>query len=611
LLSRPDYAHDLVACGSCRVFHQEVPFRILVVDDVEDNRDLLVRRLEKRGYLTEQAENGLAALDLVAKHEFDLVLLDIMMPDLNGLEVLQRIRSSHSADALPVIMVTAKASTADIVEALQLGANDYITKPIEFSVAFARVQTQLNRKRTRQALDASLRELETINQRLSLEIEHRERSDNLVMHLKHHDALTSLGNRTEICRQLSRELQLLARRNGSLAVMLFDLDGFRLVNSAFGNDFGDRLLVSVGQRLRHCTREIDHVGRIGGDEFAVVASVGGLEHAIQLSDRVAAAIAEPHVIDGKPITMTSCAGISLAPNDGMAADLLMDNALLALSRARSEGRGRRCFFEVGMDARAKARRLLELDLRTAISAAEFEIFYQPLIKLASGAVRGAEALLRWRHPHRGMISPADFIPLAEETGLVAELGSWVLRRACQEAASWPDELTVAVNISAVQFRDRGLAETVRAALSGSGLPANRLELEITETALLNDDSQTVELLHQLRGMGVRISLDDFGTGYSSLSHLRAFPFDKIKIDRSFVQEIGASPNTGVIVKALIDLSIGLNAMTNAEGVESETQLDWLRAAGCTEVQGYLISKPLPAADFRTFARPADRHFQVA
>jgi diguanylate cyclase (GGDEF)-like protein len=602
---------NIVACQSCRVSNQENPFRVLVVDDVEDNRALLVRRLERKGYLTEQAENGLAALDLLASHEFDLVLLDIMMPELNGIEALKQIRSSHSADALPVIMVTAKTGTADVVEALALGANDYVTKPIDFSAAFARMQTQLHRKRTRQALDASLRELEAINQRLKLEIEQRERADNLVIHLRHHDVLTSLGNRSQICTQLSRELQLLARRGGSLAVMLFDLDGFRLINSAFGNEFGDRLLIGIAERLRSCTREIDHIGRVGGDEFALVASVAGLEQAIQLSDRIASAIAEPFVLDGQQITMTSCAGIALAPDDGVEADLLLDNAQFALGRARSEGRGRRCFFEVGMDARAKARRLLEFDLRKAIAAEEFEIFYQPLIELKSGAVSGAEALLRWKHPHRGMISPADFIPLSEETGLITRLGPWVLRHACREAASWPDELTVAVNISAVQFRDRDFVKTVTAALSESKLPAERLELEVTETALLNDDSQTVELLHQLRKTGVRISLDDFGTGYSSLSYLRSFPFDKIKIDRSFVQGISDSPNTMVIVKALIDLSTGLKMMINAEGVEAQAELEWLKSAGCTEVQGYLISKPLPADKFRAFVSVESRQSRVA
>jgi diguanylate cyclase (GGDEF)-like protein len=553
-----------------------------------------------------EAENGFTALDLLARQEFDLVLLDVMMPDLDGIEVLKRIRVRHSPDALPVIMVTAKAATTDIVGALEHGANDYITKPIEFSVAFARVKTQLNRKRTRQELDASLRELEEVNQRLKREIEERERSDSLVNHLRHHDALTSLNNRAQIYAQLSHELEVMPRRSGSLAVMLFDLDGFKLINSAFGNEFGDRLLISVGRRLADCSGDAAYVGRMGGDEFAIVASVEGLEQVIQLSDRIGAAIAEPYSIDGKSVTITSCVGIALAPSDGTEPDLLIENAQFALSRARSEGHGHRCFFEVGMDARAKARHLLELDLRKAISAGEFEIFYQPLLNVASGAVSGAEALLRWRHPHRGLISPAEFIPLAEQTGLITPLGTWALHQACREAATWPDRLTVAVNISAVQLRNREIVQTVKAALAESKLPADRLELEITETVSLTDDGDTAELLHQLRRLGVRISLDDFGTGYSSLNYLRAFPFDKIKIDRSFVQEIGVSRNTIVIIKALIDLSIGLDAIINAEGVESQAQLDWLRSAGCTEVQGYLISKPMPASNFRAFVSLADR-----
>jgi diguanylate cyclase (GGDEF)-like protein len=578
----------------------ENPFRVLVVDDVQDNRELLIRRLSRKGLLAVEAEGGFWALELIATQEFDLVLLDIMMPELNGIEVLKHIRSSHSADTLPVIMVTAKAGTVDMVEALELGANDYITKPIDFSVAFARMQTQLSRKRTRQALDESVRELEAANQKLKFEIEERERSEKLVSHLKTHDAVTSLSNRSQICAALSDELESLPGRDGCLAVMLFDLDGFNLINSAFGNRFGDQLLMCVAERLRSWTRETDHIGRVGDDEFGVIATISHRNDAIELSDRIMGAICEPYSIFGQRITVTCCVGIALAPDDGVVADHLMDNAKFALIRARSEGRGHRCFFEVGMDAKAKARRLLELDLRTAISSNEFEIFYQPLVNLASGTVSGAEALLRWRHPHRGLISPADFIPLAEDTGQIVELGAWALQRACQEAAGWPDGLRVAVNISAVQFRNHGLEEVVMSALSASRLPPHRLELEITESIVLNDDCHVADLLHRCRRLGIRISLDDFGTGYSSLSYLRAFPFDKIKIDRSFVQEIEGGRNATVILKALIDLSAGLGADINAEGIESQAQLDWLKSASCTEAQGYLISRPLPAGDFRSF-----------
>jgi diguanylate cyclase (GGDEF)-like protein len=574
--------------------------RILVVDDVEDNRALLSRRFVKRGYLVLEADNGYAALDLIAQQDFDLVLLDIMMPGLNGIEVLKRIRGSYSPDTLPVIMVTAKAGNTDIVEALELGANDYITKPIDFSIAFARAQTQLARKQAKQALDNSLRELEEANRRLTIEIAERKRSDARVDHLTYHDGLTQLGNRVHFRKRLERELQLLQRRDGCLAVMLFDLDGFKLINSTLGNVVGDLLLTCVATRLRDCIRDVDAIGRMGSDEFGVMVAVAGPEQADQLADRIAAVIAAPYAVNGQHVTLSSSTGIALAPNDGPDPDLLISNAQLALNRAKSEGRATRCFFETGMNARAQARRALEFDLRRASSAGEFEVFYQPLFHLAEGVVCGCEALLRWRHPERGLISPSEFIPMAEEIGLIVPLGAWVLRQACMEAASWPGGLKLAVNISAVQFRNRALVEAVVAALAESRLPANRLELEITESVLLNDDSDTIGSLLELRRLGVRISLDDFGTGYSSLSYLRKFPFDKIKIDRSFVQDLGSSEGTMVIVSALIDLATGLGMITTAEGVETQAQFDWLQSEDCTEVQGYLVSPALTAADFRSF-----------
>jgi diguanylate cyclase (GGDEF)-like protein len=590
---------------------EETPFRILIVDDVEDNRALLGRRFVRRGYLVVEAENGFAALDLIEQEDFDLVLLDILMPGIDGIEVLKRIRARHSPDILPVIMVTAKASNTDIVQALELGANDYITKPVDFTVAYARAQTQLTRKRAKQALDISLQELEETNRRLNTEIDERKRSDNLVDHLKHHDPLTSLANRGQFRLQLSHELRLLKRSNGSLAVMLIDLDGFELINSTLGNEVGDRLLICVAERLRQCFRDVDIIGRLGSDEFGIIAAVTGVAQTDHFADRIAAAIAEPYAIDGHSITLTSCMGIALAPNDGNEPGILVSNAQLALNRARLEGRAKRCFFELEMNEKAQARRLLESDLRKALSGGEFEIYYQPLLDLAGGVVSGFEALLRWRHPERGLVSPVDFITATEETGLIIPLGSWVLRQACTEAAGWPNGLKLAVNVSSVQFRHHGLVESVVAALAASGLPASRLELEITESVLLHDDSHTLALLDQIRQIGVRISLDDFGTGYSSLSYLRTFPFDKIKVDRSFVQEIGCSQNTLVILGSLINLATGLGMIITAEGVETQAQLDWLKSANCSEAQGYLISRPLPATDLRCFMRRESKSLQVA
>jgi diguanylate cyclase (GGDEF)-like protein len=510
-----------------------------------------------------------------------------------------------------VIMITAKAGSTDVVEALELGANDYITKPVDFSVAFARAQTQLARKQAKQALDRSLRILEKTNRRLEREIIERKRSDAQVHHLMYHDALTSLGNREQFHTQLSRELKLQQRNGGCVAVMIFDLDDFKLINSTLGDTAGDLLLTNVAARLRDCVREVDSVARVGSDEFGVIAVVASPERADQVAGRITAAITAPHAIDGQHVTLSSSAGIALAPNDGIDPDGLIRNAQLALIRARSEGHGNRCFFEAGMNTRAQARRLLESGLRDALSAGQFELFYQPLFDLAGSAVTGCEALLRWRHPERGPVSPAEFIPVAEEIGLIVPLGAWVLRQACMEAAGWPNGLRIAINVSTIQLRSHGLVETVMAALAESGLSADRLELEITESVLLSDDSATLELLHKLRRLGVRISLDDFGTGYSSLSYLRTFPFDKIKIDRSFLQELCSSQATMVIVRALINLATGLGMMVTAEGVETQDQLDWLRSAGCTEAQGYLISRPLSTANLRSFVSDRRQILQVA
>jgi diguanylate cyclase (GGDEF)-like protein len=390
------------------------PFRLLVVDDIEENRTLLSRRFSRGGCVVVEAESGFAALDLIAQQEFDLVLLDIMMPGQSGIEVLKQIRASHSPDTLPVIMITAKAGNTDVVEALELGANDYITKPVDFSIAFARAQTQLTRKQSKQALDRSLRELEKTNRRLELEIVERKRSDAQVHHLRYHDALTSLGNREQFHTQLARELQLQQRNGGCVAVMIFDLDDFKVINSTLGDAVGDLLLTNVATRLRDCLREVDSIARLGSDEFGVIAAVAGPERADQLADRIAAAIAVPHAIDGQHVTLSSSAGIALAPNDGIEADGVIRNAQLALIRARSEGQGTRCFFEADMNTRAQARRLLESDLRDALVTGQFELFYQPLFDLAGSAVTGCEALLRWRHPERGLVPPAEFIPVAEE-----------------------------------------------------------------------------------------------------------------------------------------------------------------------------------------------------
>jgi predicted signal transduction protein with EAL and GGDEF domain len=326
------------------------------------------------------------------------------------------------------------------------------------------------------------------------------------------------------------------------------------------------------------------------------------ERAGALSDRLLRAVAEPCEIGGIQIVVTCSIGISLAPSDSRDADELLRNAEMALAGAKQEGRNRFQFFEPAVNDKARARRFLELDLRKALSFGELELVYQPLFNLKSSRITGFEALLRWNHPEKGVISPAEFIPIAEESDQILLLGDWVLRQACEEAVNWSDDLKVAVNLSAVQLRQSSLAQSVISALGSAGLAANRLELELTETALLKNHEQTSALLHQLRSLGARISMDDFGTGYSSLSYLRKFPFDKIKIDRSFVQDLSSTSESMAIIRAVTGLAGSLNVTTTAEGVETEKQLELLRAEGCTEAQGYLIGRPMAKTDVRKLLR---------
>jgi diguanylate cyclase (GGDEF)-like protein len=426
----------------------------------------------------------------------------------------------------------------------------------------------------------------------------RRRSDERIAHLAHYDALTDLPNRQLFRDQLERELKTI-ERGGQLAVLYIDIDEFKSVNDSLGHPIGDELLKVVASRLSLCVRETDFIARLGGDEFAIVqTAITGPADVTNLVTRIYQAIRAPYECLGHQLVADASIGIALAPQDGTDLDQLLKNADLAMYRAKSDGRRTWRFFEHAMDARVKARRALELDLRQAVVDGDFEIEYQPVVDLRSGAVSGCEALLRWRHPERGMVSPAEFIPVAEEIGLITQLGEWVLEQACFEAAIWPDNIRLAVNVSPIQFRTHTLALHVASALASSGLPANRLELEITEAVLIRDDEAALAILHQLRAVGVRIALDDFGTGYSSLSYLQRFPFDKIKIDRCFVSDIAEPGGSSSIVQAVVNIASARNMTTTAEGVETEAQMELLRELGCTEMQGYLFSAAKPAAEVR-------------
>jgi diguanylate cyclase (GGDEF)-like protein/PAS domain S-box-containing protein len=434
------------------------------------------------------------------------------------------------------------------------------------------------------------------------DVTERRRADEKIAHLAHFDALTDLPNRVLFREQVERELQR-SRRGEQFALLYIDIDEFKGINDSLGHHVGDELLKVVAARLKHCIRETDLVARLGGDEFAVIQSnAGDVAEVVEFVTRVHEAIRQPYQCLGRLSTDASI-GIALAPRDGTDLEQLIKNADLAMYAAKADGRRTHRFFEPAMDASAKARLKMQQDLRQALVDGGFEIHYQPVVNLRSDEVAGCEALLRWRHPERGMVSPAEFIPVAEDTGLIVELGEWVLRTACAEAANWPDHVRVAVNVSPVQLKCETLALKVVGALADSGLPASRLELEITEAVLIRDDEAALAILHQLRAIGVRIALDDFGTGYSSLSYLKRFPFDKIKIDRCFISDVAEIDGSAAIVQAVVNIAAARNMTTTAEGVETLEQKERLRALGCTEMQGYLFSAAKPGPEVRLLFDP--------
>jgi diguanylate cyclase (GGDEF)-like protein len=587
--------------------------RLLIVDDISDNRTILTRRFQRRGFDVVEAECGLTAIELIHKESFDLVLLDVMMPGMDGIETLKRIRSQNSASALPVIMVTAKSESTNIVDALELGANDYVTKPVDFAVALARVNTQISRKRAVERVALANEELRKVNedlerrveertsrlidanQRLKVEIADREESQARSQYLAHHDSLTGLGNRLLFKEQLEEALKDVSVASHPLAVLFLDLDGFKAVNDTLGHSIGDLLLKSVATKLRDILPRTDRIARLGGDEFAILQiSAAQPGSSIALAEKIIEVVGQPNSIDGHDVTVGASVGIAVARPGDMNTENFLKSADLAMYSAKSDGRGTYRMFDPEMDAIVQARRLLERDMRTALAQDGFRLFYQPLVNLQTKKVTAFEALMRWQHPERGMVPPSDFIPVAEEMGLIVQLGEWALRQACAEATEWPDGICVSVNLSPLQFSKGNLVSSVMSALASAGLPASRLELEITESVLLEKSERNITILNQLRDLGVRISMDDFGTGYSSIGYLRSFPFDKIKIDQSFVRDLLVDEGSLAIVRAIAGLGVSFGMITTAEGVETEEQMRCLNLEGCIEVQGYLYSRPVPA-----------------
>jgi diguanylate cyclase (GGDEF)-like protein len=429
-----------------------------------------------------------------------------------------------------------------------------------------------------------------------IDVTERCQAEERIAHLAHHDTLTGLPNRLLFRERMDNAIAR-ARRGKGFAVLCLDLDRFKEVNDALGHPVGDALLCAVADRLRAGLRETDTLARLGGDEFAVIQSSANQPcEATALARRLVEAVSAPFHIGSHQISVGTSIGAAVAPDDGLDPDALLRAADMALYRAKADGRGTWHFFEPEMDARIQMRRALELDLRRALASEEFEVHYQPIVRVATRRVSGLEALVRWRHPERGLVPPDRFIPLCEEIGLIVPLGEYVLARACADAMQWPGAPKVAVNLSPAQFTSPGLVEAVSTALAATGLEPERLELEITETVMLQENEATLATLYRLKALGIRIAMDDFGTGYSSLSYLQRFPFDKVKIDRCFIRDLGQSRQSNAIVRAMADLCGGLGMITTAEGVEAEEQFAVLRRKGCDEAQGYLFSRPLPGCE---------------
>ncbi|WP_420472938.1 EAL domain-containing protein [Noviherbaspirillum sp. ST9] len=547
--------------------------QVLVVDDDRSTRSSLRHTLQRDGFRVEEAADGAQALQMLKRMQPDVILMDAVMPVMDGFTACARVQELPNGRSIPVLMITALEDNTSVERAFAAGASDYIPKPIHFAVLSQRV---------RRIIEAN-------------------QAEKRIRHLAYNDLLTGLPNRALFMDQLGRRIEQARVAGESVAVLFLDLDRFKNVNDTLGHDVGDRLLVAVAQRIRRSVRNADCVARLGGDEFTVVlAEVAGPNAAVTAAQNICRALATPFQIDGHDIFVTTSVGISMYPHDATDVGTLLKHADTAMYRAKKTNSGFQ-FFEASMEHSISEHVRMENDLRRAIERDELEVFYQPQARVDDGQVIGAEALVRWRHPTRGMVSPAEFIPLAEETGLINSVGEWVLRAACAQLQRWIEAglptIRIAVNLSVKQLLKKDFAATVEQALADTGLAPSLLELEITESTLMENAQDTLEALHRLRSLGVRLSIDDFGTGYSSLSYLKRFPVDIIKIDRSFVRDVPHDVDDASIVTGIIALAHSLRLEVVAEGVETESQLRFLGEQACDMLQGYYLSQPIPADQF--------------
>lgn len=687
---------------------EEPKGHLLVVDDEEINRDLLSRRLERKGYLVSTAVDGQDALDKIDSQHFDMVLLDIMLPIIDGIAVLEKIRETFAASELPVIMVSAKDDSEGIVEALQLGANDYVTKPVDFPVALARIQTHLNHRQVKLALkeseeryalaiagandglwDWDLRsdqmyysarwkamlgikedekvlptpeewfgrihpdDLKVVKDKLEEHLaeggNHHFESEHRILHQdgsyrwalsrgmavrdtqgqvyrmagsqtditsrKVYDPLTGLANRILFMDRLTHALRRFKRYKGyEFAVMLLDLDRFKIVNDSLAHHAGDQLLIELAKRLNLCVRDGDTVARFGGDEFTILLDdIKDVSDATRVAERIQESLQTPFVLEGGEVFTSVSIGIALSATGYETPNDVVRDADTAMNRAKALGKARHEMFDRAMHTQSSKRLQLETDLRRAVEREEFEVYYQAIVDLSDERIHGFEALVRWRHPERGQVFPDEFVGVAEETGLILRIDKLVLRQACRQTKQWQKEfgnLSISVNLSAKQFAFKDILHEIDRVLEDTGLAPSDLKLEITESALMDNTDSATEIFHELKKRNVKLGLDDFGTGYSSLSYLHRFPLDTLKIDRSFVSRIDTPGEHEAIVRTIVNLAQNLSFQTVAEGIETIDQLHSLQALDCLYGQGYYFSKPMPAGEAEVLLRENRRAKQA-
>ncbi|XZN96393.1 MAG: putative bifunctional diguanylate cyclase/phosphodiesterase [Microcoleus sp.] len=592
---------------------------VLVVDDEPDNFDVIQALLSDREYDLYYASSGQFAIDSLDVFRPDVILMDVMMPDLDGIEVCQRIKALPQWESVPIIIVTALSAKEDLARCLKAGADDFISKPVSGLELRARVNSMLRIKQHYDDLQASLRRQAILEAEKLYFLKHRnteleqqvaERTTELkakaelIIHNALHDPLTDLPNRTLLVERLELAINRAMRlKDYFYAVLFLDLDRFKVINDSLGHLAGDLLLTNIAQNLKNYLREADLIARLGGDEFVILLEdVTGIEEVIQITERIQKEFQNPLTINGYEMFISASIGIVLGQkNYHQASDLIRD-ADIAMYRAKAQGRNSYKIFDATMHTQAVNRLTLENDLRRAIEREEFVVYYQPIVDIIGDRLVGFEALVRWQHPTRGFISPLDFVPIAEETGLIVPLDSWVLQTACKQLARWQNQfpsrfpLKVSINLSAQDLRKPLLIQEIDRTIAATGLDGSYITLEITESMLIENITKTIDLLTQLKARKIQISIDDFGTGYSSLNYLHRLPADNLKIDRSFVNQMQEGNRNYQVVSTIIALSNQLGLAVVAEGIETGQQLKWLQELGCELGQGYLFSKPLSAQE---------------